>query len=153
MASLFSHRLEYPLPDGDNGLVCAYALDGKGSGRVLDWPEVEAWQANGGLQWVHLSRRAEGAKRWLAEKSGLDPVVQEALLAEETRPHCDLIGDGVLLILRGVNTNPGADPSDMVSIRLSRSGASSRRATASWSASRACRTPSPRAADPGPPAT
>ena len=113
------------MPDGDNGLVCAYALDGEGGGRPLDWPEVEAWAAapeggdgTAGLQWVHLSRRAEGAKRWLAEKSGLDPVVQEALLAEETRPHCDLIGEGVLLILRGVNTNPGADPSDMVSIRL-----------------------------------
>ena len=106
------------MPDGDNGLVCAYALDGQGGGRALDWPEVEAWQANDGLQWVHLSRRAEGAQRWLEQKSGLDPVVQEALLAEETRPHCDLIGEGVLLILRGINTNPGADPTDMVSIRL-----------------------------------
>ncbi|MCG8593938.1 MAG: zinc transporter ZntB [Kiloniellales bacterium] len=106
------------MPDGDNGLVCAYALDGQGGGRVLDWPEVEGWEANDGLQWVHLSRRAEGAQRWLEQKSGLDPVVQEALLAEETRPHCDLIGEGVLLILRGINTNPGADPTDMVSIRL-----------------------------------
>jgi zinc transporter len=44
--------------------------------------------------------------------------VAEALCAEETRPRCAVIGDGLVLILRGVNLNPGADPEDMVSLRL-----------------------------------
>ncbi|HBP86173.1 MAG TPA: CorA family divalent cation transporter [Nitrospirales bacterium] len=40
------------------------------------------------------------------------------LLAEETRPRITLFDDSLLLILRGVNFNPGAGPDDMVSIRL-----------------------------------
>jgi len=36
----------------------------------------------------------------------------------ETRPRCDRVGDGLVLNLRGVNLNPGADADDMVSVRL-----------------------------------
>ena len=39
-------------------------------------------------------------------------------MAEETRPRISEIGQGALIILRGVNHNEGADPEDMVSIRL-----------------------------------
>ncbi|MGR3571134.1 zinc transporter ZntB, partial [Brevirhabdus sp.] len=38
--------------------------------------------------------------------------------AEETRPRTTPIADGALMILRGVNLNEGAEPEDMVSIRL-----------------------------------
>lgn len=55
---------------------------------------------------------------WLIQHSGLDGIAQEALLAPETRPRCTEHGDGVILNLRGVNLNPGADPEDMVSIRI-----------------------------------
>ena len=41
-----------------------------------------------------------------------------ALHADETRPRILLAGEGVLLILRGVNLNKNANPEDMVSIRL-----------------------------------
>ena len=53
-------------------------------------------------------------------ESGLDSVVCGALLAdaEETRPRCDAFEGGVLLNFRGINLNPGADPADMVSIRV-----------------------------------
>jgi zinc transporter len=40
------------------------------------------------------------------------------LLAEEIRPRSLQIGEGLLVVLRDVNLNPGADPEDMVSIRL-----------------------------------
>ena len=42
----------------------------------------------------------------------------DGLLANETRPRCDSYADGILLNLRGVNLHPGAEPEDMVSIRL-----------------------------------
>lgn len=45
-------------------------------------------------------------------------MVANALIQSETRPRCDQIEDGLILNLRGVNLNPGADPDDMVSIRL-----------------------------------
>jgi zinc transporter len=65
-----------------------------------------------------MDRSAAAAAGWLHGVSGLRPLVQEALLAEETRPRCLGVDEGILLNLRGVNLNPGSDPEDMVSIRL-----------------------------------
>lgn len=102
----------------EDGLVVAYLLDGSGGGRRLDWDAVRAWRPEDGLLWVHLVRDAENTRAWLQNDSALDPLVVEALLAESTRPRTAQIGDGALVFLRGVNLNPGADPEDMVSIRL-----------------------------------
>jgi zinc transporter len=71
-----------------------------------------------GARWVHLDRHEPAATAWLAEESGLPDYLVDALLAEETRPRCHRHGDGVLVILRGVNLNPGAVPEDMVSLRM-----------------------------------
>lgn len=101
------------------GLIYACRLDGSGGGAPIGWSEIRSWTpAAGGPIWVHLDYSAPRARSWLLEESDLDPVVAEALLADETRPRVLPDGDGLLLILRGVNLNPGADPEDMVSIRL-----------------------------------
>jgi zinc transporter len=42
----------------------------------------------------------------------------EALLADDPRPRSLVHGDALLVVLRGANLNPGADPEDMVSLRL-----------------------------------
>lgn len=102
----------------DEGLVCAYDLDGNGGGEELDWSGVRAWKPGDGLVWVHLDWTIETAAEWIREESGLDPLVAEALLAEDTRPRCAVFDTGVLVVLRGVNLNPGQDPEDMVSIRV-----------------------------------
>ncbi|MDA0997436.1 MAG: zinc transporter ZntB, partial [Proteobacteria bacterium] len=47
-----------------------------------------------------------------------DDIVIDALIAPETRPRVASIGAGMLLTLRGVNLNPGAEPDDMVSLRI-----------------------------------
>lgn len=104
--------------NAENGLVYAAVLDGKGSARDLDWAGVNAWMAADGPIWVHLQREEEETHRWLHEESGLDAVVVDALLADETRPRSVPHGDGLIVILRGVNLNPGADPEDMISIRI-----------------------------------
>lgn len=104
-------------PDTDRGLVCAYRLDGKGGGQALGWPELAAWQPGDGLLWVHLDFTAAEARRWLLEDSGLDDNILEALLAEDGRPRSLQYDDGWLVMLRGVNTNPGSRPEDMVAIR------------------------------------
>ncbi len=105
------------MSDAD-GLVCSYVLDGAGSGRDLDMDGVREWAVGDGFLWVHLDRSAADAQAWLREESGLDELVCEALLAEDTRPRSAVFEDGMVVILRGVNLNPGADPEDMVSIRL-----------------------------------
>lgn len=101
-----------------DGLVCAYLLDGAGGGRPLDWDGVRDARGRGALLWVHLNRQAAQARRWVMEEGGFDALVRLALLAEETRPRCDRFADGVAVNLRGINVNPGADPADMVAVRL-----------------------------------
>jgi zinc transporter len=102
----------------EGGLVCAYFLDGRGGGREIGWPEIETWPAEQQLLWMHLDRAEAEAKRWLRQDSGLDPLIVRTLLAEDVRPRELRIGEGLLVTLRGVNLNPGADPEDMVAVRI-----------------------------------
>lgn len=71
-----------------------------------------------GLLWAHVDYADPWTRQWVLEQSGLDPVIGEALLALETRPRCVTHHDGLMIILRGVNLNPRADPEDMVSVRM-----------------------------------
>lgn len=102
----------------ESGLVASFRLDGEGGGLAMDWADIERWTPADGVLWVHLNRASDDAQQWLHERSGLSEVVVEALLAENTRPRCVQMDDGVMLFLRGINHNPGADPEDMVSIRM-----------------------------------
>jgi zinc transporter len=101
------------------GLIYACRLDGRGGAVPIDWSEIRAGLPEGGEPvWLHLDYSAPEARSWLLDESGLDPIVAQALLSDETRPRVVPGDDGLLVILRGVNLNPGADPADMVSIRL-----------------------------------
>lgn len=102
----------------NDGLINAYILDGEGGGRRVGWKEIQEWTPTAGLLWVHLNLSAPEAQRWIKEESQLEDVVGDALLAEESRPRITGFDDGLLLALRGVNLNPGADPQDMVSLRI-----------------------------------
>ncbi len=99
-------------------LICAYGFDSSGVATALDGAALGAWREDDGWHWVHLDRTSEETEPWLRDAANLDELAIEALLQEETRPRCVSIGNGLLVILRGVNLNVGADPEDMVSIRL-----------------------------------
>ena len=103
--------------DGE-GLVLAYILDGDGSGQQVGWQEIDDWKPKLGLLWIHLDYSNPHVREWLYNKSGLDDVICDALTEEDSRPRCTTFQEGLLLTLRGVNLNPGADPEDMVGIRL-----------------------------------
>jgi zinc transporter len=102
----------------NDGLIGAYVLDGKGGGQKVGWKEIQEWKPTDGLLWVHLNYTAPEAQQWIKEENQLQDVVGDALLAEESRPRVTAFGDGLLISLRGVNLNPGADPEDMVSLRI-----------------------------------
>jgi zinc transporter len=68
----------------EDGLICAYLLDGRGGGQEIGWPGSET------LGWLH-------------EASGLEPLMRDALLTEEVRPRELAVDDALLVILRGVN--------------------------------------------------
>jgi zinc transporter len=99
-------------------LIAAYILDGKGGGERVGWKEIQEWKPSAGLLWVHLNFEAPEAQGWIKEESQLEDVVGDALLAEESRPRVTIFDDGLLIAFRGVNLNPGADPEDMVSLRI-----------------------------------
>jgi zinc transporter len=102
----------------DDGLIAAYILDEKGGGQRVGWKEIQQWTPTDGLLWVHLNFTAPEAQRWIEEESQLEDVVADALLADESRPRVTAFDDGLLIAFRGVNLNPGADPEDMVSLRI-----------------------------------
>jgi len=101
-----------------DGLIHAYLLDGTGGGRRLEMADIASWTPEQGVLWVHLDYTSENAQQWLRNSAELEELVADALLTEETRPRATAIGNGVLVALRGINMNPGAEPDDMVAIRL-----------------------------------
>ncbi|ACF12615.1 Mg2 transporter protein CorA family protein [Chloroherpeton thalassium ATCC 35110] len=102
----------------NHGLIHGYLLDGKGGALEMDWPAIQAWSEEKGVRWLHFDYSDSHIEKWLTAESGLKPLISEALLAEDPRPRATLIDDGLLIALRGINHNPGAEPEDMVSIRL-----------------------------------
>lgn len=102
---------------GPNFLHCC-TLNGHGGADPVDPQSIPAQTSGPGALWVHLDVNDEASQAWLQNESGLEPVIVDALLADETRPRSFSTDHGLLVVLRGVNTNPGADPEDMVSIRV-----------------------------------
>jgi zinc transporter len=98
--------------------MTAILLDGQGGARAISTDAAEDRKIEGGaILWVHVRQSPGEDGAWL-HALGADNIVVGALTAEETRPRCTLYQGGVLMNLRGVNLEPGADPEDMVSLRI-----------------------------------
>lgn len=67
-------------------------------------------------RWIHFDLNQPGVYDWLL--GVFDETVADALTPKDTRPRALRHANGVLLNLRGVNTNPDSQPEDMVSIRM-----------------------------------
>ncbi|SFS05182.1 zinc transporter ZntB [Sphingomonas jatrophae] len=68
--------------------------------------------------WIHLDGRAAETRAWLEQHGRLPTGVLPALLAVETRPRTEPLGDGALINLRGLGGTPDDDPDPLVSIRI-----------------------------------
>lgn len=106
------------MTDESNPFVHAFLLDGRGSARAVKPEDIEHWTPDHELLWLHIDMNWASSRQWLRARDDVDEVIENALLAVETRPRAVASDRGLLLVLRGVNTNPGADPDDMVAIRL-----------------------------------
>ncbi len=94
-------------------------LDGQGGGTVLSAEKISRADRLEGLVWIHLDGNDADSRHCLeSEFEALDPFIIDALLDDVSRPRMTQIGDGALLVLRGVNLNENEDPEDMVSISL-----------------------------------
>ncbi|HCN47362.1 MAG TPA: zinc transporter ZntB [Pseudomonas sp.] len=102
------------------GLVHALVLDGRGGARPIARTELDALvlQPEESL-WLHWDRGHPQTQTWLRQDSGLNEFACDLLLEENTRPRMLPLPDAqMLLFLRGINLNPGAEPEDMVSVRI-----------------------------------
>ncbi|OIP84611.1 MAG: zinc transporter ZntB [Rhodobacterales bacterium CG2_30_65_12] len=101
----------------DDVLAFAFGPDGSGSAAEPAARAADQTSPEGGFAWVHVNASRPVGQGWLAG-AGFDAITLAALTAAETRPRATLHGQTVLMALRGVNLNPGAEPEDMVSLRL-----------------------------------
>lgn len=106
------------MSDKTQSFVFCHQLDGAGGSKVLDQAGLDAWKADDGPLWVHLNIGDPEARRWLTQRRKLPKQAKDFLLAQETRPRSVALEQGLMIVLRGVNTNPGDDPEDMVAVRI-----------------------------------
>ena len=101
------------------GLRFAMLSTPSGGSIDLDWTGIARWRPEDGFLWIHLERDDPVAQAWVRERAGLDPLVAMALLAEESRPRVEDVGDDLLVVLRGVNRpQPESDSPDSIDSEL-----------------------------------
>ena len=71
-----------------------------------------------GYVWFHFDRDDPATRALFDADDGVDTVATRTLLAADSRPRTIVRGEDVLINLRGVNLNPGADPEDMIPLRF-----------------------------------
>lgn len=97
--------------------ICAFLVSIEGTCRPIQLSDkLQGEKSAGGYTWLHFDVGDLALEKWL--NLHLPMTVANELMQPETRPRCDRVENGLVLNLRGVNTNPGADADDMVSIRL-----------------------------------
>jgi zinc transporter len=101
-----------------DGLIYGYFLAGEKKGTAITWQNIPDKLPQDESIWLHFDYTHENTKLWLEKQDQLEPFVIQALLDEEARPRANIMHNGVMISLRGVNLSPGSDPDDMVSIRL-----------------------------------
>ncbi|MES2626383.1 MAG: zinc transporter ZntB [Pseudomonadota bacterium] len=97
---------------GSPGYVFGFTLDGDGHGTPLGDSANDDQ-----MVWIHLDYSHDDSIPLLQEL-GVPEVAIEILVRPDSRPRTMVKREGTILILRGVNLNPGNNPEDMVSLRF-----------------------------------
>ncbi|GGF59611.1 zinc transporter ZntB [Alteromonas lipolytica] len=105
------------MAESHKALLWAYDIKADGSAESLTTSHLTSPVPQGGYRWVHIQSDAPEAPA-LLHALNLSEDVSDSLMALKTRPRVITISRGALVFLRGINVNPGADPEDMVSLRL-----------------------------------
>lgn len=100
--------------------IQSFFFDRKGGAALTE--DHAAVAPEKGMVWTHVRWEDPVGGAWLKQSSNLPSEVLGALTAPETRPRCTVMNighsEGVLINLRGVNLHHGAEPEDMISIRI-----------------------------------
>lgn len=100
----------------------ACVFDGNGGARQLDAEGLANWRPADGILWVDMLLTRRESREWLARDGDVDDATLDILLAGETRPRFQSTDRGLILVVRAVNLNPGAEPEDMMAVRIWVSG-------------------------------
>ncbi|MCF7972305.1 MAG: zinc transporter ZntB [Phycisphaerae bacterium] len=100
------------------GFIYCASLNGQGAAQEIKEDHAAVWHNNDSVTWFHLDYTDQAVKDWLSREHILSELTIEILTSQDTRPRSITADQGLLICLRGVNCNPGADPDDMVSLRL-----------------------------------
>lgn len=92
-----------------------FALDGKGGAEKLNLEKVNVSKEKN--LWIHIDYKDRENQEWL-EEMGLDETVIENLLDEDTSPRYFSHDDGILVVMRSVNTHKKDDVDDMIAIHM-----------------------------------
>ncbi len=107
------------LDHNSEGLLEAWAFDGRGGGRRLTWDEARAvGQPEDGFLWLHFRSAPRLSQDWLRHESGIDHIILEGMLDDESRPRCSLFNDSAFLVLRAVNLHRNALPEDLLGLHM-----------------------------------
>lgn len=99
--------------------IQGFLLDRNGGGREIAIGTADGLPVHPDyLLWVHIDYSQPEAAAWLQGCDQLNPLAVASLLEETSRPRALLFHTDLVLDLRGVNLNPGAEPEDMVALRL-----------------------------------
>lgn len=95
--------------DSVEAIAFRVGLDGKGGCSN---------EADGAaIRWTHYRIDDEEDAHLLIKDRRLAERIADAMIAGNARPRATLFEDGLLVVLRGINCNPGSAPEDMVSMR------------------------------------
>jgi len=101
--------------DVSHNEIFAYDLDGKGSGKEINY---QNFQKNKKPTWIHADYKSKNFHQWLFKKSGIDEIICEALVEKTTHPRTFLTSNGILIVLRDENIDEQAEPEDLQSVRI-----------------------------------
>lgn len=99
------------------GIVHAWSISKSGKGTAVSRDSFEE-PLDEGYLWYHFDRNDPATQALFTKDEGVDSIATQTLLAADTRPRTIVRGQDVLINLRGVNLNEGADPEDMIPLRF-----------------------------------
>ncbi|QPM90815.1 CorA family divalent cation transporter [Pseudooceanicola algae] len=117
-------RPQHTIPEAPDGLPqdclhCAYVLAGQDRGRALDPIGIGSDLASPVFTWAHLDDRSPGARDWLrAHLPDLEDWVIDGLTRPDAHSRATRVGGGLFIVLRSINVIAGADPLDMIALRI-----------------------------------
>jgi zinc transporter len=99
------------------GIVQAWKINGAGQASPATKEDFDD-PLESGYYWYHFDRNDPATQTLFDADHGVDVIATRTLLATDTRPRTIVRGQDVLINLRGVNLNPGAEPEDMIPLRF-----------------------------------